>query len=250
MVRTSLPRPASMMRLALFALCALCVACSTGKAKLSARFAPGFAPAHHSVSVFGVYKDGQMSAEAWNALAPRLSSWFRTTGCRAGYEGESAVVANRTLWSAVDDYTRSDGPTDDLLSVVSQAARGDLVLVLTVAGRVPEETKARVQDESPQAAQSAGKAGLGAMRNGGGQMFHNPSLPAGAADALELAALVYSVGLRASVAQVSLEYSGNSVDDAFAQFVAKLRESLPDMACTGWNWEGTVDAEAIRKLGE
>jgi hypothetical protein len=227
----------------------LCIACSGGKAKFTARFAPGFSHAHHSASIFGVYKDGQMSAEAWDALAPRLSSWIGTTGCRAGYGGES-VVSNRPLWSAVDDYTRSDGPTDALLSLVAQAAQGDLVLVLTVAGRVPEETKTRVQDESPQAAQGAGKGGLGSMRNSGGQMFHNRSLPAGAADALDLAALVYSVAARTSVAQVSLEYSGNSVDEALAQFAAKLRESLPDIACAGWNWEGTVDAEAIRKLGD
>ena len=48
------------------------------------------------------------------------------------------------------------------------------------------------------------------------------------------------------VALVSLEYSGESVDEAIAGFTAKLASAPPGATCTGWNWEAKIDPEAIR----
>jgi hypothetical protein len=226
----------------------LLAACTSTDSTYAVRFASGFSPARHTVSVFGVYKDGQMSAEAWDSLAPRLSSWLGAAPCGAGYVEGTMAKANAPIWAAVDEYTRSNGPTDDLLAEVAPAAQGDLVMVLTVAGKVPDEEKIKVQNESPQAVQ--GRGGLGSTRASGGAMLHNRSIPAGSKDALDLAALLYSVSAKQSVAQVSLEYSGHSLDEALTRFTAKLRDSLPGAVCAGWAWEGRVDAERIRKLGD
>jgi hypothetical protein len=228
--------------------------CGT-EANFNTRFAPGFSPPHHAVSVFGVFKDGQMSAGAWDTLAPRISPAIGSAKCTAGYVEGSSAAPNATLWSAVDDYTRSNGPTDVLLTELAPAAEGDLVLVLTVAGRVPEEEKLHPQEETPQKPSmmgGQGRGGGGGMGGGmgaAGMMSHHAPTAAGAKDALELAALLYSVKEKQSVAQVTLEYTGHSYDDAMAKFTLKLRQTLPAASCTGWTWDGKVDVERVRNLG-
>jgi hypothetical protein len=233
------------------------LSCGSSDSELKVQYAPGFATTGHTVSVFGVYKDGQMSAEAWDALSPRMADWLGAGPCRAGYVDGSSAKVDAPLWSAVDEYARSNGPTDDLLAEISPAAQGDLVLVVTVAGRVPAQEKSDLGHESPTPATTGSGAGpMGGMRGGGAGaspgMRHDRMLPAAAKDALDLAALLYSPSAKKSVAEVSLQYTGHKLDEALAQFAAKLREALPGATCRGWSWEGTgkVDVDRIRKLGE
>jgi hypothetical protein len=221
------------------------------EANFNTRFAPGFTPARHAVSVFGVYKDGQMSEGAWDSLAPRISPALGSAKCSAGYVDGSSAGNDQTLWSAVDEYTRSNGPTDDLLTELAPAAQGDLVLVLTVAGRVPQEEK-RAPEEPQKQPGMMGAQGRGGSLSGmhaATPTFHDRVGPAGSQDALELAALLYSVKEKKSVAQMSLVYTGHSLDDAMAKFTARLRETLPAASCSGWTWDGKVDLERVRQLG-
>ena len=229
-------------------------ACGSNEVNFTTRFASGFSPTRHVVSIFGVYKDGQMNAEAWGSFAPKVSSALGAAKCEAGYVDASTANANPALWTAVDEYTRSNGPTDDLLGEVAPAAQGDLVLVLTVAGRVPEKDKVQLQPESSSPGMTGGgrggMGGMGGTHNPGAGSMRSPSTPAGSKDALDLAALLYSVSEKRSVGQISLEYTGHSLDDAWAKFAERLRESLPGASCAGWSWEGKVDVERVRKLGE
>jgi hypothetical protein len=231
----------------------LCLSCGAGS-DFHVQFAPGFAPASHTVSVFGVYKDGQMSAEAWDALSPRMAYWLGAGACRAGYVDGASGKSDAPLWSAVDDYSRSNGPTDDLLAEISPAAQGDLVMVVTVAGKVPAQEKSNPSQDAPTPSTSGAAAGpMGGMGGRGGASLgnrHDKMMPAGSKDALDLAALLYSTSARKSVAEVSLEYTGHKLDDAISEFAAKLREALPGATCSGWTWEGKVDVDRIRKLGE
>lgn len=229
--------------------------CGSTEANFTTRFAPGFSPARHPVSVLGVYKDGRMNAEAWDSLAPKVSAWLGAARCEAGYVDASSAKVNQSLWAAVDEYTRSNGPTDDLLAELAPAAQGDLVLVLTVAGRVPEQDKVQLQPEPSGAGVSGGgrpgsMGGMGGTHSPGAGSMHARSTPAGSKDALDLAALLYSVSEKRTVGQLSLEYTGHSLDDAWAKFVARLRESLPGASCTGWTWDGKVDVDRVRKLAE
>jgi hypothetical protein len=213
-------------------------------------FAPGFSPPHHVVSVFGVYKDGQMSSEAWDAIAARMSRSLGAASCEAAYTG-SATSPNYALWSAVDEYTLANGPTDDLLAKIAPAARGDLVLVVIVAGKLPTPKKVKIQDEK-QNRQAAGNLGPQGGMGGGAGLTRNhgpmfrPPVPPAEVDQLDLSASLFSVSSAASVALVALQYSGESVDDAIAGFTAKLASALPGATCTGWNWEAKIDPEAIR----
>ena len=240
-----LPRP---RLLALFL--PLLAACGTPDAVYATNFAPDFVPTHHTVSVLGVYKDGRMSSEAWDAIGARVSRALGGGKCEAAYT-DIGASPHHALWTAIDDYTQANGPTDDLLAKIAPAALGDLVLVVIVAGKLPVPEKIKVQDESnargPGQTMGGGRAGtgtLGGMRNGGGRMFRTERAPA---DRLDLSASLFSVPQATSVALVALQYSGETIDDALGKFATKLGGSLPGAACVGWNWEAKVDPDAIRQ---
>ena len=112
------------------------LACDPGDVHLSATVAPDFSPAAHSVSVLGVYKDGQMSADGWESLAPRLAATLGSGPCEPGYN--ALTSSNQPLADAIDDYTRDNGPTDDLLAFIAPAATGDLIPVLTFSATLDE----------------------------------------------------------------------------------------------------------------
>jgi hypothetical protein len=64
---------------------------------------------------------------------------------------------------------------------------------------------------------------------------------------LDVSASIFSVPQARSVALVAMQYTGKSVDDAMAKFAARLAQSLPSVACVGWNWEAKIDPERIRQ---
>jgi len=238
---------ARMFFLGLFAV----AGCGTQDAVYATNFAPDFTPAHHTVSVLGVFKDGRMSSEAWDAIAARIGASLGGTKCEAAY-AEIATSPNHPLFTAIDEYTQANGPTDDLLAKISPAAVGDLVLIVIVAGKLPTPEKIKIQEETdkpPGTANTVGGGGrgapggtLGGMRNVGGRTFRGD--PA-AIDRLDLSASLFSVPKATSVALVALQYSGETIDDAVQKFTTKLSSSLPDARCVGWNWEAKIDPDAI-----
>jgi hypothetical protein len=224
---------------------AAAAACGSTDATFSSRFASGFAPAHHVVSVLGAYRDGQMSADTWNSIGPQISPSLGGANCDAAY-AFALVSTDRAVSSAIDDYTRSNGPTDDLLAHLAPAAKGDLILVLTLAGTV----RLRSNDPASPASISGspaigGRSPAGGAR-GGGIAPSGPE-PRSQSDAFEMSASLFSVALRRSVALVGMQYSGASADEAVAQFAARLAQVLPGTTCAGWNWDAKIDAEQIRK---
>ena len=88
-----------------------------------------------TVSVLGVFKEGRMSPESWDEIGPKISSVFGAQGmCPIAYNAK-LITDKPDLAEAVDDYSRANGVTDDLLDQLAPAANGDAVLVITVAGR-------------------------------------------------------------------------------------------------------------------
>jgi hypothetical protein len=222
------------------------VSCDEGDAHFSIKFASDFSPAKHTISFLGVYKDGQMSADGWEALAPKVGPAICAGACEVGYN--MLAAANGALADAIDAYAQEDGPTDDLLAKLAPAAKGDVVLVLTLAGKLPvhgADAGARSQ-QTPAATGGRGGGRRGGM---GGGRSRGPSRPESPKDTnlLDISASLFSVSQARSVAQVSMQYKGTSVDDAVTRFAAKLHESLPNTVCAGWNWGTTIDPEAIRK---
>ena len=208
--------------------------------------------------MFGVFRDGQMSSEAWGSIASRISPALGSPRCDAAYS-EPIVSSNGPLWSAVEDYARDNGPTDELLAQVAPAANGDLILVLTVAGRVPTHAPASTggASMSTSAPSMGGRGGMGGGRGGGGGAGmsgnrgpHDSSSSRGSADALDLSASLFSVSAGRSVALVAMEYSGASADEAVSEFAARLGQTLHGATCAGWNWDAKLDVGHIRQIGE
>ncbi|HZU83472.1 MAG TPA: hypothetical protein VE987_11170 [Polyangiaceae bacterium] len=210
-----------------------------GESKFAANFAPDFDVRHHRVSILGVYKDGQLSSEAWGQFGPGVERFLGGGTCEVGFDS-SLAVTHASLAEAIEDYARSNGLTDDLLSELAPAARGDLIMVLTASGRPPVAAPRTSVADVPKTA--------GGM---GGAAFAGVSAPpkgAGDHELFQLSALFFSVAQGRAVARVDLQYSGASTDDAVNQFTAKLSQSLPGSTCSGWNWPAERDAERIRRL--
>jgi hypothetical protein len=227
-------------------------ACS-GDTQFTTRTAPEFSQGRHTLSVFGVFKDGRMSSDAWETIGPRLSAPFGSA-CAAAY-GTPLFTAKPALSSAIDDYARANGVGDELLDQFAPAATGDLILVVTVAGRVGKtegpgapETSA-ISGGAPATSRSGAGGTSGFGRGGGG---HFPSGPRRRVDetSFEMSASLFSVSLHRSVALVAMQYAGSSVDDAVAKLAAKLGATIPGSTCGGWNWDAPVDDHRIRELVE
>lgn len=230
---------------------ALLCACS-GDAQLTSRFASGFTRAPHTVSVFGVYKDGRMSSEAWEQVGPGLSQPFGATCEQAYAQIESK---NQTLSGAIDDYARANGVGDDLLEQLAPAAQGDLILVITVAGRVGSKGP-NLPDTSTLA---TGAPGVGSSKYRTGSAIGSPMgpsprssggmrAPLDTSAAFEMVASLYSVTEKKAVGIITLDYDGKSVEDAIAKLAARLGQELPGSRCGGWNWDAKVDEQRIREL--
>jgi hypothetical protein len=244
--RASRDAPFAAVRCSLLALLALtAISCDEGDAHFTINFASDFSPAKHAVSVLGVYKDGQMSAGGWEALAPRVSPAICAGDCEVGYN--ALVATNGALADAIDAYAQANGPTDDLLGQLAPAAKGDLVLVITFAGKLPVHgTDGGASHSQQTPAATGGRGGGRRGRMGGGRSQSKPESPPDT-NLLDVSASLFSISRERSVAEVGMQYTGTSIDDAIARFAAKLRESLPNMVCAGWNWGTAIDPDAIRK---
>ena len=223
-------------------------ACST-EARFTTRFASDFSTGRHVASVLGVYKDGRMNSEAWGSIGPRISSALGAQNCNVAY-AEPLVSTNGALWTAIDDYARANGPTDDLLVQVAPAAKGDLILVLTLAGRVPVRSSDTGEAPAPPTQPIMGGRGGGMGGSPSGAQPPPYASRKGPVDnsALDLSASLFSVAQQRSVALVAMEYSGSSADEAIRLFAEKLTQVLPGTTCAGWSWDDKVDAARIKKM--
>jgi hypothetical protein len=223
-------------------------ACDASDVLFTTNVASDLARTKHTVSVLGVYRDGRMSMGGWDVLAPHVEAFLGpgpgSAHCEVGYE--SLESSNEALVSAVDEFARSDGPTDPLLSLLAPAAHGDLILVLTFAGKLAEPTS----DGGPENAtpvQSGRSSVPGGLRGGGSAALgSSPSDTPADLNHLEISASLFSVALGRTVALVAMQYLGRNNDEAAAKFGTKLQQSLPNMKCVGWNWGASIDPDRIR----
>ena len=235
-----------MTRICLALACALCGLACSSDIRYACRFASNFTPQNHTVSVLGVYKDGQMSSEAWGELGPRVSAALGGRMCEAAYGGAS-LSSDAALSSAIADFVRENGPTDGLLAQLAPAAQGDLIFVLIVAGKLPAHQTSLVPDAP--APPVGGGRNMGPGRGGMSQSGRGSgSRPRRDESVLQLSASLFSVSQKQTVGVVDMEYSGESVDEAVAKFVQRLGQAVPSTTCSSWNWSGTVSPEPIRKL--
>jgi len=225
------------------------VGCAKGGAEFATKYAPNIRRDGMSVSVFGVYKDGRMSAEAWTDVAPSFASALGGASC-GSLQSEPIVVNDRDVATALDDTTRADGVSDELLDVFAPAAAGDTIMLVTIAGHPPTNGPTIVASEPRQTPYvSPGRNNRGIPANGYGKtepISGGPRRPPDTHDVFEVSAALFSVRDHHTIALVTMNYDGKSVDEAMAAFTAKLRAELPGMRCEGWKPDVHVDADRVR----
>jgi hypothetical protein len=216
--------------------------CAGEEADFTTFTAPGLSTkAPHTISVFGVFRDGRVSSRAWDELWPKLTGLLGPEPCSAAYSAD-LVTENSALASAIDDYSKNYGVTEPLLAELAPAAKGDLVLVVLIAGAV--KSKGHDEGSRPRPA-----PGPGAMRLRRTTMYGR-STPR-PDTAFEVTASLYSPEQRANVAAIGLRYGGASENEAISKLVARWQSLFPSTACAGWDFAGhPVDADTVRSLPE
>jgi hypothetical protein len=213
-------------------------ACAGEDAQLTSHVAPDLArTAPLPISVLGVFRDGRMSTKAWDDFSPRLDA-LGLEPCAAVYDADF-VISSGDLAAAIDEYTRSHGITDSLLTALGAAAKADLILVFVVSGALPSKHS----DDQPRPPPAPYRAPRGA---------YSPRMaPRRDPGALEISASLFSTRRREAVAAVALQYTGRSENDAIAQMNAKLKDLFPAASCAGWDLAAhPIDADTVRRLPE
>ncbi len=211
-----------------------CASCDDIASSVSVKTAPGFTPGPATVSVLGIFRDGRMNSEAWTPLGPPLSAVLGQMAdlCDVGYS-DRLQQADPDLYTFLEEDTRMNGITEDMLAKMAPKAEGDLVLMVTIHGRIVQG--AATHDEMPPQSSPALRPGAGARRPGARRSPSRGVAPGG----LQLSATFFSASQQKSVARMNMSYSGTSVDEAFRRFAAEISKLVPGGTCRGWKWTDT-----------
>jgi hypothetical protein len=208
-------------------------ACASEDAHFEVQSAPEFKGQGVSLSVFGVFRDGRMSLDAWEQLGPKLSPSFGSGMCDVAY-GKRLLESNGAAAREIDDEARENGVTDDLLARIGPRAKGETILVLTVAGEVAGAQDAGAPQRPPPGPSMRSQA-RGGRR--GRRMSSTPPSQRTERSSFEMSASLFSVRLGRPIAIVSLTYSGSSQSEALEKFRRELEKTFPHAVCAGWDFD-------------
>jgi hypothetical protein len=204
---------------------------------VSVKYAPGYKPGPAVVSVLGVFRDGRMSLDTWSAMASPVSTALgaMVDRCEPAY-GERLQHENEELFASLDDDTRNNGITEELLAKLAPRAQGDVILFITVHGQVGEtyndKRGSQTRAPSPNLPQRGPTAGRGPR--GGNVREAAPRGPT--LKPLELSASLYSIKDQKPFVRLNLSYTGQSADEAIRRFTTELGALVPGASCKGWTF--------------
>jgi hypothetical protein len=230
------------------------LSCADEEANFAVRYAPGFASNGNAISVFGVFRDGRMSPEAWDEVGPRFSAALHEHLCEVAIDA-ALRSSNAALYTAVDDAARDEGITDPLLDKFAPGAMGDSILVIIVAGHVRQAKDgggggSGAATAAPAMRGGGGgrgrRSGSGSPRPSNGGVGHHGSEN----DVLQISASLFSRLKHESVALVSMSYKGASEAEALAKFSEKLAAAFPGATCRGWKPDMRPNQDDLRHLPE
>jgi hypothetical protein len=203
--------------------CAL-PACGPARTAFDVDVAPGFRREGVSVAVFGLFKDGRMNADVWSELSSRISPAFGAKLCEPGF-GDALRELDPKRYDGIDEAARDTGIDAELLAPFGPYAGADLIVVFQMNGRVRTETETFAVHK------------VNARRMALDHETMTASRSAGSFFGLEMTAMFYSVSTHDMVGQVVMRFTGESVEEAMANFAAKLRATFPGSTCTSWKWD-------------
>ena len=249
-----------------FTLAPLVVGCAASQ---TVERASGFDPANRTVSVLGVFKDGHMSTDAWDAVESRLSAALGGRPCPALFT-ERLSESEPAAFAQIDDSVRAEGVTPELVREIAPRAEASLVLLVSIHGRLRLPVPDVAAPEGGPGAGGRGGMGLGGPPGGGmpaggppggGMMGGGPAggmggagppgggMPGGGPGSmgptvepsaprderiLVLALTLFSTDTFQAVARITTRYAGPSAEDAFDRFIEQIGAVLPGARCAGW----------------
>jgi len=199
-----------------------------------------------AISVFGVFRDGRLAPEAWDSLRSHTAPVFGTAPCEPGYP-DILTSSGTPALQAVDDFSRANGVTDELMDRLAPMAKGDLILLITLTGR-PASKSAGSADDTSSPMQASAPGVRGSNRGRGTPSGSGPRKAAVEANAFEAVGIVFSPKAHKSVEAIRMTYTGTSLDDALQSFMERVGQELPQATCGGWKLDGHVDAADIHRL--
>jgi hypothetical protein len=205
----------------------LLVSCGEGTFT-QARYAPGFTPGRTTVAVLGVFQAGRLNREAWSPISAKLSPALGTPACEAAF-GEKMKQADVELYAQLDQDIAENGVTDEIVARLAGKTDAELILTVSVHGRVERAKSPSIGEDPSMAGHRAGA--------GGGRRAPRGARGVWEKTGLELSASLYSVKEKQSVGRISVLYQGNSVEEAVAAFAAKVGAELPGSTCNAWRFE-------------
>ena len=189
---------------------------------------PSLPPTRQTVSIVGALKNGRLDDDYWRALQPSLRPLG--DGC-APLFADALQTRDPDLYERVDQKSREDGVGDELLKSLEPHAQGDLMMVVYSAGQLPSKLAPRVKQPKQRYSSLAGQhSGRGYHEMIAKKRVSNDDDDPG----LDLSLYFYSLTAHASVAQIGLHYTGQSVDEANRLLGDKLRGLFGDFRCVGW----------------
>lgn len=234
------------------------IGCGDGDTQIIVKYASDYARPAADISILGIVENGRLSPAAWQELGHLLSSRFSQSTCETLWN-DNFMSANPTLASSIDEYTKDDGVTDELLERLAPMAKGGSILAFTVVGRQMASSSDggnKPVETTPSPLTRPG-GGFPARGGGGRGMRGNFAPQSSTSDdqkaemdskTYKISATLFSNRLRHSVVVVAMSYSGPNIDLAMKEFIDKLRSNIPNVACTGWNLDAHIDVGSIREL--
>jgi hypothetical protein len=234
----------------LLLLACLLVFTACGGQSFTVKHAPGFSPNGRHISVFAVKRDGLLSRSGWEALGPNLSAPFGGNACEVAYS-EPMLNALPDLAAAVDSVVRANGVSDELLAKLAPAAKGDTIMLMTIAGHphASSDSGSQTQAANSMSSRNSGRRG-GRGGLGGGMPVSSGKSDSAGPDPFTVSAIFFSVSEHHSVASIELNYSGTDMSEALNLFRTRLETEFPGAKCSGWDWTVALDPLAIRALNE
>jgi hypothetical protein len=215
---------------------------SCAEENVQVTYAAGYQRAPATISFLGLFKDGRVNAEAWDPVNEAIDRHLHGYPCAPLYSND-LTAKNPDLAAAIDDFTRANGVGDELLDKLAPMAKGDLIGIVVMAGQPPQVIDSGAMPPVEASGNSQRRGRMGGTRGGsrGPVTDHN---------AFELSVSLYSIKTHKAVGQISMSYTGKTVEDALARFRERFAAETAGSSCSGWSVDPGMDGEAIRKLAQ
>jgi hypothetical protein len=203
--------------------------CGSETSQATVKTGAGYPKPTSTVSMLGVYSAGRMSPEAWREWGPLAATAFGP-GCDPGFSNALQTTGPR-WFSLIDQTTRDDGVTENLIHQIASAAKGDTIVLIEEEWGEPAPKT--IESASPVSQPSKGR---GRGRSGHGSSGLRKERPKAEDTLYAVEALAFSADKGALVVDISAAGTYKDREKTVKLFVDQLRATFGESSCAGWNW--------------